>query len=285
MMACSRLATIFSSALLAQITQAGVILPDADRVYFSGVSAFEVDVDPVINVATGSIFPLAGGSVNLTAVGKVNAIHEESNPNNAGSLTAGSEVTGILHAQLVISSDPALIFSSDTRRTYIINSDVQGGKLSLWDDATQDLNINTLIGGPTTIPAAAQDGDLYLDATLGQGIATLRVTYTRPDASSDFTMISNDLQTLLLGESNITGGSILSDIPAATSPSMLASQNSLGQPVAFPQIDIGGGLIVNGNVDQMGAGVFEFLVQVPEPTSMTLLSLGLLGTTRLRRRD
>ena len=207
------------SSLITASLSAGVILPSAATINFNGVTAFDTSGDPLINVATGDRITGLGGVVNLTAVGEVTVIYDSADTENLG--TPAADMTFLLNAVLTPNGNPTELSSSPNSRTYLFGSTLTGGTLQVFDDGltggTQDLNTSILLGNPVSIPASATDGDLYIDGDLSNtsGFSTLIVTYSRPNESNDFDTISLDLLTLITGEYDIVGGTILSALDGA----------------------------------------------------------------------
>ncbi len=272
--------------------QAGVILPNAIEINFNGITAFDTSADPVINVATGDLFSIPGGVVNLTAVGEVTVIHDSADVDNKG--TPAADMTFVLEAVLTPNGNATELNSGDPDvRTYLLGSTLTGGTLKVYDDdlsgGTQNFVTSDVIGGPLSIPASATDGNLYIDADLSgsTGLASLIVSYSRPDGASDFDSIALQLQTLLTNGYSIIDGTILNDIANAAGSRINASQSGPGAFSVFPtdSIDLGGGNIVTVNVpiDEYIEGTFssEF---VPEPHTLLLVGAGAMGMLIRRRR-
>lgn len=267
---------------LSTAARANVILADADRIQLGGITAFDSGGDPPINVTNGVLLSgfIIGGEVDITAIGRVTSIHEANNVDNAGTIPDGGELSLLFSSTLSATNATEIPNDNPNERTYVVASSISSASMQLWDDSTQDLNIGNLVGTPIgippSIPGEVTDGELYLDATLGPGSGTalLQITYSRPDAGSDFDTVRTDLQVLTVGDFEIVGGTLLDEFPAATGESINARQTGPGVPALFPPLDVGGGVTVNGSVDQLVEGGFDIVIVVPEPSSVLLLGIG-----------
>lgn len=272
-------------AVSAGTSRAAVTLPSANDLRFEGMAAYNTSFQPFINVETGELIGALPTDLplELFAFGQVNSILDLNNSLNKGSISGELTMTYTGAEFTPISVGVA---STDNSVVYTITSTVSGGVISMYDDATADLNTAGWVGqpAPATPPGEATDGTLYLQANSpADTTGMITIAFLRATPESDFSSFEIRLQQLNGGEFNITGGSILEANPDLLGKALQASQDgvfSSNFDVEEVQIPVGEGTVTvrrNAAVNTLLEGDFVAnLSVIPEPASVALLALGSL---------
>jgi hypothetical protein len=291
----SLLALVVAGGLTAASAQAAVSLPSGTggNLRFQGISAFDTSSDPTINVATGVLTPNPSAPpLTLTAFGEVTTIFDAANSNNRTNpypIPGPGELTFTYTGATLTPIAAIPVGSTSTSVTYQITSTLSGGTITLYDDNGSGANLDTksFVGTPAVVPGAATDGTPYLVAnTSDTATSTIVIQFFKATPASNYSSYKILLQSLNEGSFTITGGSILSTFPGLAGQAIEASQTGIVN-AAFSTVDIGGGVVLNANVDSLVEGGFNVTTTViPEPASIALLGLGgllLFSGARARR--